>query len=347
MDEILENEMHLGLHSEIWEDKENNTHANLIEEALEIHGIKYISTPRPNRRGGGAAITLISDSQFVLTKLNIDVLDGDYSLEVCWGLLKPKNPTGHIKSIIVCAFYSPPKSRKKSALINHISINYFILKSQHPDSAFICGGDKNDLNLQLLLDIDPSFRQIVTKPTYNQSVLEVIVTDIGQYYLEPIIRPAVQPDNPASASPSDHSIAFAKANTSSDIPVERTFRSHTIRPLPDEAISGFASWVQHEPWTFVYDGLDVSDMVDRLNFLLQHNLDTHCPTKTVRTSNLDGKVTSVAVKQASRRKNREYVKHGNSSKYKELKKEVKSELKLAQRSSTNKMNLQGLRIIPG
>ena len=27
-----------------------------IEEALEIHGIQYISTPRPNRRGGGAAI---------------------------------------------------------------------------------------------------------------------------------------------------------------------------------------------------------------------------------------------------------------------------------------------------
>ena len=85
---------------------------------------------------------------------------------------------------------------------------------------------------------------------------------------------------------------------------------------------------KHEPWTFVYDGLDVSDMVG-LNFLLQHNLDTHCPTKTVRTSNLDGKVTSVAVKQASRRKNREYVKHGNSQKYKELKKEVQAELKLA------------------
>ena len=79
-----------------------------------------ISTPRSNRRVGGAAITLISDSQFVLTKLNIDVLDGDYSLEVCWGLLKPQNPTGHIKSIIVCSFYSPPNSRKKSALINHI-----------------------------------------------------------------------------------------------------------------------------------------------------------------------------------------------------------------------------------
>jgi hypothetical protein len=118
--------------------------------------------------------------------------------------------------------------------------------------------------------------------------------------------------------------------------------------LPDEAISGFASWVQHELWTFVYDGLDVSDMVDRLNFLLQLNLDTHCPTKTVRTSNLDCKVTSVAVKQAIRRKNREYVKHGNSQKYKELKKEVQAELKLACTKIISKqLNSKGLRTIPG
>ena len=34
----------------------------------------------------------------------------------------------------------------------------------------------------------------------------------------------------------------------------------------------------------------------------------------------------MAVKQASRRKNREYAKHGNSAKYKELKKKVKAKL---------------------
>ena len=59
VDEMLELDMHLGLHCEIWENKENVAHANKIEEALEIHGIQYISTPRPNRRGVGAAITLI------------------------------------------------------------------------------------------------------------------------------------------------------------------------------------------------------------------------------------------------------------------------------------------------
>ena len=148
--------------------------------------------------------------------------------------------------MIVCSFYFPPKSRKKSALVQHISLNYYILKSQYPDSAFICGGDKNDLNTQLLLDIHPSLKQLVTSPTYRLSVLDVLISDIGHYYLEPIIRPPVQPDNPATASPSDHKIVFAKTNTSSDQPAVRKAKIHIIRPRPDQAISNFASWIQHE-----------------------------------------------------------------------------------------------------
>ena len=196
-----------------------------IEVALELHSIQYISTPRLNRRGGGAAITLMSDSQFHLSKLDRGTMSGDPSLEVCWGLLRLKKPTGRIKCIIVCAFYLPPNSRKKSALIEHISTNYFSLKSRHPNSSIICGGDKNDLHTQLLLNIDPSFRQIVTKPTYKQTILDVLITDIGQYYLEPIIRPAVQPDNPNSASSSDHRIVFAKANTNSHQPVLKEYKT--------------------------------------------------------------------------------------------------------------------------
>ena len=209
-------------------------------------------------------------------------MSGDQSLE-----------TGHIKCIIVCAFYLPPYSKKKSALIEHISLNYFTLKAQYPDSAFICGGDKNDLNIQLLLNIDPSFRQIVSSPTYRQAVLDVLVTDIGQYYKEPIIRPPVQPDNPATASPSDHRIAFAETHTCSIQPVIREVRIQTVRPLPAEALSDFASWVPHESWAFVYDGRNPTDMVERFNFLVNYNLDHYCPTKNLKTTNLDGKITSV------------------------------------------------------
>ena len=336
IDEIMENDMHLGLHSEVWENSDNLSHAQAIEKAFELHGIEYISTPRPNRRGGGVAVTLISSSPFVLTKLDIAPQFETKQLEVCWGLVKPKNPTGPIKTLIICAFYLPPYSKVKSALVQHISINYFSLKSQYPDSAFICGGDKNDLNQQLLLDIDPSFRQIVTKPTYKHAILDIIVTDIGQYYTEPIIRPAVQPDNPGLASPSDHRIAFAMPNTSSYKPVKRETKTTIVRPLPADAISRFGNWIQRESWEFVYDGSDSSDMVARFNFILNQKLDLFCPTRVMKTTNLDGKIRSMAVKQACRRKNREYNKNGNSPKYKELKKLVKAELKKATRNFLEK-----------
>ena len=89
----------------------------------------------------------------------------------------------------------------------------------------------------------------------------------------------------------------------------------------------FAEWVQHEPWTFVYDGRDPTDMVERFNFLLELNLEQCCPTKTIKSTNLDGKIRSVAVDQVCRRKKREHTKHGNSAKFKKLKKEAEATLK--------------------
>ena len=76
----------LGLHSEIWEDKENKSHQNKIEEALELEGIQYISNPRPAQRGGGAAISLIS-GEFTLSRLDVIV---PKNLEVVWGIVRPK-----------------------------------------------------------------------------------------------------------------------------------------------------------------------------------------------------------------------------------------------------------------
>ena len=85
------------MHSEIWENKEKKDHLNKIEEAFEMEGVKYISNPRPKRRGGGAAITLI-EGEFTLSKLDVICPS---SLEVVWGLVKPREPTSQFKGIIV------------------------------------------------------------------------------------------------------------------------------------------------------------------------------------------------------------------------------------------------------
>jgi hypothetical protein len=62
-------ELTLGLHSEIWESKEKKSHQNKMEKALELEGVHYVSNPRPDRRGGEAALTLVG-GDFTLTKLD-------------------------------------------------------------------------------------------------------------------------------------------------------------------------------------------------------------------------------------------------------------------------------------
>ena len=72
----------LGLHSKVWEDKEKKSHQDKLEEALELDGIQYISNPRPDRRGGGAAISLMT-GEFTLTKLEVII---PKNFKVIWGI---------------------------------------------------------------------------------------------------------------------------------------------------------------------------------------------------------------------------------------------------------------------
>ena len=84
----------IGFLTEVWEKTENKKHQFKIEEMLELCGIKYISTPRPGaQRGGGAAIAVRTEN-FQISKLNILI---PKSVEVLWGLLKPKIITGKIQ----------------------------------------------------------------------------------------------------------------------------------------------------------------------------------------------------------------------------------------------------------
>ena len=117
--------------------------------------MKHISTPRPGtKRGGGAAIVAITE-MFLITKLNIP---NPQHLEVVWGLLRPKNITGKSTKIITCCFYSPPKSKKKTALIEHLTFTIQDLLINYPSAGIIISGDRNDLSLDRLLSVESSLK---------------------------------------------------------------------------------------------------------------------------------------------------------------------------------------------
>ena len=170
-----------------------------------MQGMKYISTPRPGaRRGGGAAIA-VRLHRFTISKLNIPLPS---AVEAVWGLLKPKLVTGSISSNIVCCFYSPPRSRKNTVMVDHFTVTLQSLLQTHPEAGVIPSGDRTSIEISALLSMDPSLCQIVTQPTRGKNILDVFV-----YYQEPVIVPPLVPGKPGHGVPSDHSGVCAVPNT--------------------------------------------------------------------------------------------------------------------------------------
>ena len=142
-----------------------------------MRNISYISTPRPGtKRGGGAAIAYSTD-KYSISKLNISI---PKPLEIVWALLRPSEPTGDIRKVILCSFYSPPNSKKNKVLIDHISETYNCLKIQHPSAAIIISGDKNNLDEKHILALNPNFRQTVSENTRKNKILNIVITDLQE-----------------------------------------------------------------------------------------------------------------------------------------------------------------------
>ena len=72
------------------------------------------------RRGGGSAIT-VDQSRYNITEYKPE---NPHKVEATFALLRPTEKKSPDFIIIVCAIYSPPKSKKNTKLIDFITANY-------------------------------------------------------------------------------------------------------------------------------------------------------------------------------------------------------------------------------
>ena len=310
--------MGVAFHSEIWEKKESKLHNYKINEMFEMKGISYISTPRPNRRGGGSAITC-SNKSFYIKEISVPNPD---NLEVTFATIRPKSENSPQFTLILCAVYSPPRSRKKSKLIDYISDTYHFLKSsKYPSAYFALGGDVNDLNVDLLLNISASFRQIVTLPTRGDKILSIIVTDLWKYYTTPEILPPLNPDIPGRGKPSDHSCPYARTYLDRSRPKEKNYDLKSIRTFPQSGIIEFGQWIQNENFDSVTKLESATEQVAALEKLVTDKVESIFPMKEIKIYKNDKEFMNDELRKIRRRKCREYRKHKKSEKYLKLQEE--------------------------
>ena len=302
--------------TEVWEVKESKKHQFKIEEMFQMRGVKYISTPRPStQRGGGAAIAVRTD-KFLISKLNIPI---PKSVEVVWGLLKPKIITGKVSVIIVCCFYSPPRSRKNPALLEHLTLTLQSLLVSHPHAGVIISGDRNSIDITRLLQIDSSLRQIVTQNTRNMKILDVILTNLYRYYHTPEIVPPICPDVPGRGAPSDHSGVIAVPYTISTQPHRASKERRHIRPIPESLLEVFGQKLDNADFTQVYTQPNPTAMVTEFEEMMSKMVEQTFPLKSILISGEDKAWFTEELRALKRRRLREYTRHGKSRKYSDLK----------------------------
>ena len=252
------------------------------------------------------------------------------SVEVTYGLLRPKNKSTKFKEIIAVAFYSPPNSKKKTQLLDHIITTCHMLLTKYPKAVVVIGGDRNEMGISPLLDNIPKLRQIVTKNTCNGKVLDVLLINVPEHYPPPDVVPPVPADNPAKGCPSDHSTVVA---TPLSKPGEEEhineYTSKKCRPLPESGQREFGQWIMQEDW----DCIKIEDtpdlQVESLKKIMTEKLDAIFPTKTVKISQKDKVYINADIKKLDRLVKREYKKHGKSEKYKKLLEKYNTKLKKA------------------
>ena len=154
-----------------------------------------------------------------------------------WGLAKPVEVTGKITKIITCCFYCPPKSTRKSMLIDHMTLSLQSLLNTFPRA--VISGDRNDLGLDRLLSIDPSLRLLVNVATRGPKILDVVLTNLNVFFHEPTIVPPIPVDEPSKGGvPSDHFGVVMETLNDTEIPAQRLNICRTISPINQTSIKG-------------------------------------------------------------------------------------------------------------
>ena len=93
-----------------------------------------------------------------------------------------------------------------------------------------------------------------------------------------------------------------------------------------EKLRKVGRWIQQESWEEVFDAKSSTGMAEKLPEVVLRKLDEICPIEEIKLTKFTAKEISKALQDLARLKLREYSKHGNSQKFKDLKKSKRKEL---------------------
>lgn len=199
-----------------------------------------------------------------------DLSDPDF--EAPWLKVRPNRLPRGFSDIIVGLIYHPPSSNN-SLISNYLMTSLSAVESTYPGVAIILLGDFNKLNVS---NLKSSFKlkQIVPFPTQGPSSLDLIITNLQNYYDVPERRPAF--------GLSDHISVEVMPKLRSMLPISRyKIKSRDLRPSNRKATGLYLKNVDISP--LISNAPSCSEKAAILETVIKTDLDTIVPftSKTI------------------------------------------------------------------
>ena len=329
---IKERDIHITFLSESWERAENP-----LQSLLHMDNYEIISNPHARKEGGGRPALIISSEMFNVENPNHTSINIPWGVECTWAILTPRSATNSslVRKIAVASFYCKPGSRKKKLLIDHISEVYHSLSAKYPSSLFfVLSGDKNELKMDQVLNLNSDFKQLVQHPTRltPPAILDVIVTDLHKYYGTPDVEPAIQVDSDRDGSDSDHLMVVMSPLSNFQNTKRRAIRHVEFKPITEDGFKAIEDTLAVFDWGEIEDIASASDQMAFFQNALFELYDLCFQTKRRKFFSETEPFYTEKLSKLKRRKGREFSKNRNSKKYISLHETYRRELVKAKRS---------------
>ena len=296
---------------------------------VEFAGFNIYRLDRETKVGGGVCVFVKQD--FKVDRLYDLSAIAESGLHILWLKIQIRN----LKSFLICTVYRPPNT-SINCLDNELSIR--LVEALYLNKPiFILG----DLNCNMLNANDPLFQalttfclafnlsQLVHQPTRvtetSKSLLDILLVSNKNLVIETKVIPV---------SISDHDLIYAtlKLKKERSKPVYVPVRS--FKHYDTEA---FLKDMFQVPWPVIDTFDNVEDSLDAFNLLFNEVLDNHAPIRNIKVRNRPCPFMTEKIRSLMkiRDKWRKLARKTNDplhwSGYKTRKREVKRELRLAER----------------
>ena len=131
-----------------------------LDKVIKLDKYQVISNVHQRKGQGGRPALIVNEDKYFVKNLTNTEISIPWGVEITWALLTPKevSPTSIVKKIAVASIYSKPNSRKKTALLDHVTESYHLLRAKYQTGLyFILAGDTNELKLDVILNTESKF----------------------------------------------------------------------------------------------------------------------------------------------------------------------------------------------